>query len=100
MKLSDFGIEIYGAIDGYSRFIPWIYVGITARTSTSVGYQLLDVLAQRRYHPKHIRVDLRTEHSIMGDIFLALYRLHSLDTTLEDIFWTGKSTQNQRIESF
>jgi hypothetical protein len=45
MKLSDFGIEIYGVIDGYSRFIPWIYVGITARTSTSVGYQLLDVLA-------------------------------------------------------
>jgi hypothetical protein len=36
MKLEPFGIEIYAIIDGYSRYIVWIYVGITARTAVSV----------------------------------------------------------------
>jgi hypothetical protein len=36
MKLEPFGIKIYATIDGYSRYIVWIYVGITARTAVSV----------------------------------------------------------------
>jgi len=28
-KLSDWGIEIYAAIDAYSQFIIWIYIGIS-----------------------------------------------------------------------
>jgi hypothetical protein len=30
-KLLDWGIEIYAAIDAYSQFIIWIYIGISNR---------------------------------------------------------------------
>ena len=36
MKLSQYGIEIYRAIDAYSRYIPWIYVRVSAATAVSV----------------------------------------------------------------
>ena len=35
-KLKDFGIEIYGIIDAYSRYIVFIYVGISSRTAVAV----------------------------------------------------------------
>jgi hypothetical protein len=28
MKLEPYGIEIYAAIDGYSRYVIWFYVGM------------------------------------------------------------------------
>jgi hypothetical protein len=34
-KLEHWGIEIYAAIDAFSRHVIWIYVGITARTAIS-----------------------------------------------------------------
>ena len=36
-KLSRFGFEIYGAIDAYSRYVVWCYVGILNRTAVSVN---------------------------------------------------------------
>ena len=36
MKLCQYGIEILGAIDAYSRCIPWIYVGVSAAAAVSV----------------------------------------------------------------
>lgn len=33
LKLVNYGIEMYAAIDGYSRFILWIYIGVSARTA-------------------------------------------------------------------
>ena len=38
-KLSLFGIEIYAAIDAYSRYIPWFYVGVSSKTDISVCKQ-------------------------------------------------------------
>ncbi len=35
-KLDWFGFQIYAAIDAYSRYITWIYVGTTAHTAVSV----------------------------------------------------------------
>lgn len=43
-KLNFYGIEIYAAIDAYSRYIIWIYVGISSRTAVSVLRQFLDTL--------------------------------------------------------
>lgn len=54
MKLVNFGIEIYGAIDGYSRYAPWIYVGITARTAVSVYQQYLEVIKKHKLIPQVI----------------------------------------------
>jgi hypothetical protein len=36
IKLSLYGIEIYAATDGYSRYILWVYIGISTRTAISV----------------------------------------------------------------
>ena len=40
-KLSRFGYEIYGAIDAYSRYIVWCYIGISNCTAVSVNKQYL-----------------------------------------------------------
>ena len=49
MKLEPFGIEIYATIDGYSRYIVWIYVGITARTAVSVLRQATNAFQERGF---------------------------------------------------
>ncbi|KAJ5454057.1 uncharacterized protein N7458_005013 [Penicillium daleae] len=63
MKLAQFGVEVYAAIDGYSRYILWIYVGISTRTAVSVLSQFLDTLAELSYQPEIIRSDLGSETS-------------------------------------
>lgn len=67
MKLAQFGIEVYAAIDGHSRYILWIYVGISTRTAVSVPSQFLDTLADLSYQPEIIRSDLGSETSLIGD---------------------------------
>lgn len=51
MKLEPFGFDIYAAIDGYSQFIIWIYVGVSARTAVSVLSQYLDSPASNSFRP-------------------------------------------------
>jgi hypothetical protein len=41
MKLAPYGIEIYAAIDAYSRYVVWIYVGVSGMTAVSVVRQYL-----------------------------------------------------------
>jgi hypothetical protein len=38
-KLKEYGIEIYAGIDAYSRYVTWIYVGVSSGTSISVVQQ-------------------------------------------------------------
>ena len=59
-KLSRFGFEIYGAIDAYSRFIVWCYVGISNRTAISVNKQYLRLIRSTLCIPKMIRSDKGT----------------------------------------
>ena len=56
-KLSRFGFEIYGAIDAYSRYIVWCYVGISNRTAVSVNKQYLRLLRNTLHMPKLICSD-------------------------------------------
>ena len=44
MKLKLYDIEIYTAINAYSYYIIWIYIGISAYTQVSVLRQFLDVI--------------------------------------------------------
>ena len=55
--LSRFGFEIYGAIDAYSRYIVWCYVGISNRTAVSVNKQYLRLLRNTLHLPLLIRSD-------------------------------------------
>ena len=44
LKLAPYEINIYAGIDAYSRYIIWVYVGISSRTAVSVLHQFLDTL--------------------------------------------------------
>ncbi|KAJ5742258.1 hypothetical protein N7533_003749 [Penicillium manginii] len=102
MKLEPYGIEIYAAIDGYSRYVTWFYVGISTRTSFSVLRQYIDTLSATGFQPRTIRSDLGTETMLIADAHYALRKAIDIDPMLQfsDCFWYGRSVQNQRIESW
>jgi hypothetical protein len=60
-KLQRYGFEIYASIDAYSRFITWMYVGISAKTERSTFAQYLKVVGQHGCLPMIIRADRGTE---------------------------------------
>jgi hypothetical protein len=51
MKLASYGIEIYVAIDAYSRYVVWIYVGVSGIIAVSVVRQYLDAIKNIGYYP-------------------------------------------------
>jgi len=59
-KLLRVRLEIYGAIDAYSRFIVWCYVGISNRTEVSVKKQYLSLIRSTICVSKMIRSDKGT----------------------------------------
>ena len=100
-KLSPFGIEIYAYIDVYSRNIIWIYVRISNRISYSVVYQYLITCAKLGYCLKLFRADRGGELPLIAEAHFVFSRLINPDVKrIEDCFWFGKSTKNQRIESW
>jgi hypothetical protein len=72
-KLSPFGI--YGAIDGYSRKLIWLYVGVSNRTQISVAKQFLTVIKANDIRPRYIRADRGSEVPMLLDIQYNLYRV-------------------------
>src|SRR5207248_7760718 len=60
-KLAQYGIEIYDAIDAYSRKIIWSYVGNSNRTRLSILKQYLQAVKARGLCPSFIRTDKGTE---------------------------------------
>ena len=99
-KLSFFGFEIYAAIDAYSRYITWIYVGISNRTAISILYQFLDTLATEKIQPRRIRSDRGTETPLIASAHYALMKQVDPELRFSDCYWFGTSTSNQRIESW
>lgn len=100
MKLSLFGIEIYAAIDGYSRYILWVYIGISTRTAISVYKQYIDAVSTFGYLPQILRTDLGGETIYLGDAHWALRRVANPDIPHADCYLYGKSTENTRIEAW
>ena len=56
-KLRQYGIEIYGAIDTYSRYVPWIYIGVSAATTMSVATMYLEGLEVVPIQPQYLCPD-------------------------------------------
>jgi hypothetical protein len=99
-KLSDWGIEIYAAIDAYSRFIIWIYVGISNRTAQSVLMQYNNTVRKVGYHLRILRTDRGKETLLMAELHFALARTNEARLKLEDCYYYGTSRKNQRIEAW
>lgn len=101
-KLKHFGIEIYGAIDVYSRYIIWMYVGVSNRTAISVIKQFLTAVRTLNVLPKRIRSDKESETLQMGTCQYLLHRFGNSNPDVEfnQVYSYGTSKNNQRIESW
>ncbi|KAH8146899.1 uncharacterized protein LAJ45_08978 [Morchella importuna] len=100
LKLQMFGIEIYAAIDAYSRYVTWFYSGVSGKTGVSVLSQFLEVMQKQNCLPLHIRADRGTETMLLAESFWELHKDHNPDITFPEVFWYGTSTRNVRIESW
>ncbi|KAL5366644.1 hypothetical protein BJX96DRAFT_170107 [Aspergillus floccosus] len=99
LKLEPYGIEIYAAIDAYSRYIIWIYCGITARTAVSVLRQYLETIDNVQLLPSRVRSDQGLEIVLFRSAYLQLCRVREPNIQLNSCWISGRSTENQRIEA-
>ena len=100
-KLAEFGIEIYGNIDACARNVLWVYVGLSAFLSVSVGCQYLDMAEFGGIIPVLIRSDRGMETPIAADLHHRLQIEASPEPVEFKDYWKfGKSTANIRIESW
>ena len=104
-KLEHWGIQIYAAIDVYSRHIVWIYIGITGRTQVSVLAQYLAAAASTSNIPLIIRSDRGAETRLASAAHLSLSqqlrtRPNGEPLLFGDCFRYGTSKKNQRIEAW
>jgi hypothetical protein len=108
-KLLRFGIQIYGAVDAYSRKILWWYVGNSNKTQISVVRQFINAVRVVGRVPNYLRTDIGTECAMLADCQFGFYLMHGLliegwsndvilDQRLSDCYMQGKSTENVRIE--
>jgi hypothetical protein len=100
LKLAPYGIEIYACIDAYSRYIVWIYAGISACTAVSVLRQYLDCLEEIQIQPRFVRSDRGGETVRLADAHHQLSSYEQEGLPFEDCYMYGTSTSNQRIESW
>ncbi|XP_043467487.1 uncharacterized protein LOC122501804 [Leptopilina heterotoma] len=99
-KLKRFGFPIYGCIDGYSRKVLWIEVSRTNNNPAIIGSYFLKAIEKCKFLPTLIRTDKGTEANLMEDLHMALRHSHNDEFSGTNSFLRGKSTRNQRIESY
>jgi len=99
-KLKPYGIEIYACIDAYSRYIIWVYVGISNATAMSCFMQYLQVLKDVKHAPQFIRSDRGGETVMMAQAHFELQRAANPELQFSDCYLYGTSKANQRIETW
>ncbi|KAL3429646.1 hypothetical protein BDV09DRAFT_202841 [Aspergillus tetrazonus] len=103
LKLAPYGTEIYAAIDAYSRYIIWIYVGTTSRTAVSVLRQFLEAVRVIKRQPQIVRSGQGTARKGDDSAILLAEAQHKLqqsrhpETQLSDCYIYGTSTARQQI---
>jgi len=98
-KLSEYGFQIYGIIDGYSRYVLGCWVGLSNRTQVAVQKFYLKTVC--RYGiPQVVRSDKGIETVLMCAAQTALR--YSIDPLISfsKAYVYGPSTKNQRIEAW
>ena len=99
-KLRPYGVEIYACINAYSRYIVWIYIGISASTAVSCVHQFLGTLEEVKIQPRFVRSDRGTETTMLADAHYQLQTSYEPDLEFQDCYLYGTSTANQRIEAW
>ena len=91
-KLKPFGLCINGCIDGFSRRLVWLNVFRTSSDPKVIAGYYMEAVCELRGCPCLIRSDMGTEN-------VDIARMQTLMSG-ESSFLVGRSTHNQRIESF
>lgn len=97
-KLKRFGLCIHGCIDGYSRHIVWLQVSATNNEPNVIGRYFTEAVRQLEGIPRLIRADRGTENVNVEKIKSVLRSLNNDNPATAFLY--GKSTSNQRIESW
>ena len=99
-KLEFWGFEIYAAIDAYSCYVIWIYVGVSSRTAISILRQYLNTLETQKVLPLIVRSDRGVETPMVASAQYEFRKKHDPKVTFSECYRFGTSTANQRIESW
>ena len=99
-KLKPYGFAIHGAIDGFSRKILWLEVGPTNNNPLVIAKYYLDAVLQLRTVPSVLRCDRGSENVHLARIQPFLRQSHEDCFCGDESFMYGRSTGNQRIESW
>jgi hypothetical protein len=99
-KLKPYGIEIYACIDAYSRYIVWLYIGISNATQQSCLRQYLETIKDLKRQPRFIRSDRGAETVQLANAHFNLQADQQPDLQFQDCYLYSTSTTNQRIESW
>ena len=99
-KLKPYGFAIHGAIDGYSRRVLWIEVGVTNNNPQVIAKYYLETVLQLKTLPCILRCDHGTENVHLRDVQEYLRRNGRDYFAGVNSFIRGKSSSNQRIEAW
>ena len=99
-KLKPFGFSVHGCIDGFSRRLLWLEVGPTNKNPEVIAKCYLDAVKQLGGVPRKIRSDNRTQNSTIEALQTFLRSSHNDENAGPGCFTIGRSTANQRIESW
>ncbi|XP_070548835.1 uncharacterized protein [Ptychodera flava] len=96
-KLSPYGLAIHGCIDGFSRKVLWLKVGVSNHDPRKVAAYFIDTVGTLEGCPRIVRADHGTETGLLMTV-QAMLRANGDDAFADNSYWYGPSTANQRIE--
>ncbi|KAI1808179.1 hypothetical protein F4811DRAFT_572075 [Daldinia bambusicola] len=104
-KLKRWGIYVYAAVDGYSRYITWFHVAWFGGTSISTLIQYLQVVRELGWVPRTVRADRGKEVPLLAAAHWAFVReaysnQDGSSVEFGDCFYYGRSMDNTRIEAW
>lgn len=99
-KLKPYGKGINGCIDGFSRFVVWMEAYITNNDPKVVADYYIQCVTRLGGCPERIRADNGTENGHVANMQVFLRRNHTDIFAKDNRFIYGRSTGNQRIESW
>ena len=98
-KLKPYGFSIHGCIDGFSRKLIWLEVSPSNKKPEIIAKFYLDADQELGGVPERVRSDDGTENAVVEAIHTFLRSTHGNTTGLGS-FLIGRSTSNQRIETY
>ena len=99
-KLTPYGINIHGCIDGFSRYIIWLNAYKTNRNPRIISGYYIKAVRERQACPRKVRGDRGTENCHIAAMQRFLRRNHTDSLAGDRSFVYGKSIANQRIEAW